>query len=84
MAFWELPLRTSGALQPALSTRPHTDGGVPQEGEYVPQCVGIRVVSYNFGIGQGMLESPKKWNHEHVRMARSLVQRYVATLTGCF
>ena len=42
----------------------------------MPQCVAIRVVSYNFGIAQGMLESPKKWNHEHIFTFRNLLEKF--------
>ena len=37
------------------------------------ECVAIRVVSFNFGIPQSMLESDHKWNRRHVHTFRSVL-----------
>ena len=37
------------------------------------QCVGIRVVSFNVGIPQSMLESTRKWNRQHVFRFRDVL-----------
>ena len=36
----------------------------------MPKCVSIRVVSFNLGIPQTMLESERRWNHHHVFKVR--------------
>ena len=37
------------------------------------ECVAIRVVSFNFGIPQSMLESAKQWNKRHIFTFRDVL-----------
>ena len=37
------------------------------------ECVGIRVVSFNFGMPQSMLESAKQWNKRHIFRFRDVL-----------
>ena len=65
---------TRGAVQPALhtafATYPH---GAPQAvGDGVAECVGLRVVSFNLGMPQAMMEW-RRWS-EHVRQFRDVLQ----------
>ena len=39
----------------------------------MPECVVIRLVSFNFGMQQSMLESTKRWNNHHVKKFRDLL-----------
>ena len=71
MNVWDLPEETSGASQPAFNTYPH--GAAQLVGGDVAECVGIRVVSFNFGMPQSMLESERRWNRQHVFTFRDVL-----------
>ena len=64
MDIWGLLDLSSGASQPAFDIYSH--GAAQPVGGDVAECVGIGVVSFNFGMPQSMLESVRKWNREHV------------------
>ena len=67
MSFWGLPDDTAGGLRDAFRTYRHGAAqpvsGTPSD--HVVDCVGIRVVSFNFGIPQSMLQSDRQWNSRH-------------------
>ena len=71
MAVWTLNVDTTGASQAAFDIYPH--GADQPVGEDVAQCVGIRVVSFNFGIPQTMLESDRRWNRQHLFTVRDVL-----------
>ena len=76
MTFWGLHQGTAGGTRDAFKTHRHGAaqpvGTVPSD--HVAECVGIRVVSFNCGIQQTMLESGKQWNQKHVLKFRDLLQ----------
>ena len=65
MDTWRIPDEPSGASQPVFQSYPY---GIPQpvEGE-LARCVGIKVVSFNMGMPQSMLESDRCWHRHGVR-----------------
>ena len=67
MSFWGLPDDAAAAPREAFKTYRHGAAqpvsGVPSD--HVVDCVGIRVVSFNFGIPQSMLQSDRQWNSRH-------------------
>ena len=67
MSFWGLPDDAAGAPRDAFNTYRHGAAqpvsGVPSD--HVVDCVGIRVVSFNFGMPQSMMDAPKAWNTRH-------------------
>ena len=69
MTFWGLHQGTAGGTRDAFQTHRHGAaqpvGNVPSD--QVAECVGIRVVSFNCGIQQTMLESGKQWNQKHAK-----------------
>ena len=77
MNFWSLLEATSGASQPAFKTyrhgaaQPVGEGALPSQ--HVAECAGIRVVSFNFGMPQSMLESAKRWNRTHIFKFRDVL-----------
>ena len=76
MTFWGLHQGTAGGTRDAFKTHRHGAaqpvGTVPSD--HVAECVSIRVVSFNCGIQQTMLESGKQWNQKHVLKFRDLLQ----------
>ena len=68
MNVWNLledtPDDTQRAFQTLVNFQPH--GASQPVAQDAAECVGIRVVSFNFGMLQGMLESSKKWNKTHI------------------
>ena len=52
MDTWGIPEEPSGASQPAFQIYPLADA----------RCVGIKVVSFNMGMPQSMLESDRCWH----------------------
>ena len=77
MNFWSLLEATSGASQPAFKTyrhgaaQPVGEGALPSQ--HVAECAGIRVVSFNFGMPQSMLESARQWNNRHIFKFRDVL-----------
>ena len=65
MDTWRIPDEPSGASQPVFQIYPY---GIPQpvEGE-LARCVGIKVVSFNMGMPQSMLDSDRCWHRHGVR-----------------
>ena len=64
MSVWNFLEEPSGGCQPdldsAFATYPY---GAPQPvGKLVASCVGLRVVSYNFGMPQSMMQPEWRWN----------------------
>ena len=72
MNFWSELEAPSGASQPAFKTYRH-DAPQLVEGD-TAECVGIRVVSFNFGMAQSMLESARQWNKKHIFKFRDVLQ----------
>ena len=71
MNVWDLPEDTDGASQPVLKTYLHGASQPDEQG--VAKRVGLRVVSFNFGMPQSMLESTKRWNTTHVFTFRNVL-----------
>ena len=72
MNVWSLLDDTSNASEPAFDTYVHdaaqlVDGGVAR-------CVGLGVVSFNFGMPQSMLEADRRWNNTHVFRFRDVLE----------
>ena len=72
---WTLVDATSVAPQAAFNTYRH---GAAQPvsskpSDHVAECVGIRVVSFNFGMPQSMLESARQWNNRHIFKFRDVL-----------
>ena len=67
MSFWGLPDDAAAAPRETFKTYRHGAAqpvsGTPSD--HVVDCVGIRVVSFNFGIPQSMLQSDRQWNNRH-------------------
>ena len=75
MNFWSVLEATNGASESAFKTYRH---GAAQPvscipSDHVAECVGIRVVSFNFGMPQSMLESDRSWNRQHVFRVRDVL-----------
>ena len=73
MDTWGIPDEPSGASQPAFQIYPY---GIPQpvEGE-LARCVGIKVVSFNMGMPQSMLESDRCWHRQYVFNVRDMLEK---------
>ena len=63
---------TSGELPPGM-TLPSYGASQPVGGDKV-DCLALRVVSFNFGINQGMLTSTRQWEKKHVFTLRDLLE----------
>ena len=68
---WTLADATSVAPQAAFNTYRH--GAAQPVENNAAECVGIRVVSFNLGIPQSMLESAKQWNRKHIYRFRDVL-----------
>ena len=82
MSFCGLPDDTAGGLRGAFKTYRH-GAAQPVAGD-APECVGVRVVSFNFGMPQTMLESSKQWNSRHVLKFRDLLNALGPTTSADF
>ena len=73
MDTWGIPDEPSGASQPAFQIYPY---GItqPVEGD-LARCVGIKVVSFNMGMPQSMLESDRCWHRQHVFNVRDMLEK---------
>ena len=65
MDTWGIPEEPSGASQPAFQTYSLPDA----------RCVSIKVVSFNMGMPQTMLNSERRWNTEHVYKIRDVLTK---------
>ena len=67
MSYWGLPDDAADAPGDAFTTYRHGAAqpvsGIPSD--HLVDCVAIRVVSFNFGIPQTMLQSDRQWNNRH-------------------
>ena len=82
MSFWGLPDDSAGGLRDAFKTYRH-GAAQPVAGD-APECVGVRVVSFNFGMPQTMLESSRQWNNKHVFKFRDLLNALGPTTSADF
>ena len=82
MGFWGLPDDTAGGLSDAFQT--HCHGASQPAASDASECVGVRVVSFNFGMPQPMLESSKQWNNRHVLKFRDLLNALGPTISADF
>ena len=68
---WTLVDAVSVAPQAAFTTYRH-GAAQPVEGN-VTECVGLRVVSFNLGIPQTMMDSCRQWNKKHIFTFRDVL-----------
>ena len=71
---WNVLGETSGASQPAFNIYPYA-AAQRVAGNVETQFVGIKVVSFNMGIPQSMLNSERRWPTEHVLKFRDLLTK---------
>ena len=71
---WNVRDETSGASQPAFNIYPYA-AAQRVAGNVETQFVGIRVVSFNMGMPQSMLNSERRWPTEHVFNFRDLLTK---------
>ena len=62
---WNVRDETSGASQPAFNIYPYAVAQ-PVARDVEAQFVGIKVVSFNMGMPQSMLDSDRRWRTQHV------------------
>ena len=74
MEVWSLLDETSGARQPA-AFKTYRYGAAQSGGGDVPQCVGIRAVSFNIGMPQTMLQSDRRWQRQHGFKVRDVLAK---------
>ena len=73
MDTWGIPDEPSGASQPAFNIYPY-GAAQPVKGD-LAKCVGIKVVSFNMGMPQTMLESERRWHRQHVFEVRDVLAK---------
>ena len=74
MDTWGLADEASGASQPAFNIYP--DAATQRvAGNVEAQFVGIRVVSFNMGMPQSMLDSERRWRTQHVFKVRDVLTK---------
>ena len=71
---WNVLDETSGASQPAFNIYPYA-AAQRVAGNVETQFVGIRVVSFNMGMPQSMLNSERRWRTEHVFKIRDVLTK---------
>ena len=71
---WNVLDETSGASQPAFNMYPYA-AAQPVAGDVEAQFVGIRVVSFNMGMPQSMLDSDRRWRTQHVFKVRDVLTK---------
>ena len=71
---WNVLDETSGASQPAFNIYPYA-AAQRVAGNVETQFVGIRVVSFNMGMPQSMLNSKRRWRSEHVFKIRDVLTK---------
>ena len=71
---WNVLDETSGASQPAFNIYPYA-AAQRVAGNVETQFVGIRVVSFNMGMPQSMLNSQRRWRTEHVFKIRDVLTK---------
>ena len=71
---WNVLDETSGASQPAFNIYPYA-AAQRVAGNVETQFVGIRVVSFNMGMPQSMLNSERRWRTEHVFKVRDVLTK---------
>ena len=71
---WNVLDETSGASQPAFNIYPYA-AAQPVARDVEAQFVGIRVVSFNMGMPQSMLNSERRWRTEHVFKIRDVLTK---------
>ena len=71
---WNVLDETSGASQPAFNIYPYAVAQ-PVARDVEAQFVGIRVVSFNMGMPQSMLDSDRRWRTEHVFKIRDVLTK---------
>ena len=73
MDTWGILDEPSGASQPAFKIYPY-GAAQPVKGD-LAKCVGIKVVSFNMGMPQTMLESERRWHRQHVFNVREVLAK---------
>ena len=68
----DIPDDTEQAFQTFVNYQP--PGASQPVEQDAAECVGIRVVSFNFGMPQSMLDSSKQWNKTHIYKFRDVLQ----------
>ena len=71
---WNVLDETSGASQPAFNIYPYA-AAQRVAGNVETQFVGIRVVSFNMGMPQSMLDSDRRWRTTHVFKVRDVLRK---------
>ena len=71
---WNVLDETSGASQPAFNIYPYA-AAQRVAGNVETQFVGIRVVSFNMGMPQSMLDSDRRWRTQHVFKVRDVLTK---------
>ena len=71
---WNVLDETSGASQPAFNIYPYAVAQ-PVARDVEAQYVGIKVVSFNIGMPQSMLDSDRRWRTQHVFKVRDVLTK---------
>lgn len=76
MNVWDLLEDTDAAPQPAFDDAFSTYlRGAAQPAEEAAECVGFRVVSFNCGMPQSMLQNESRWKRDHAQAFQDMLQR---------
>ena len=71
---WNVRDDTNGAPQPAFNIYPYAVAQ-PVARDVEAQYVGIKVVSFNIGMPQSMLDSDRRWRTQHVFKVRDVLTK---------
>ena len=82
MAAWASQPETPGVSPPGLAL--HTHGDSHPVGGGMVTFLGLRIVSFNFGIEQNMLKSDRQWAQKHVYKFRDLLRSMGNTFSHDF